>query len=124
MPWSLLWMLLWPSLAGIALALAAWALLRRGARPVQVGRALTAVRTGVAVLVTILFPYLGIAPLWIDLPSGTSKGLRNLGYALPLILALLLRRLRFETVEGKVPRPVAHLTVRAAEGIHLRVSRR
>ncbi|MBY6152598.1 cytochrome P450 [Vannielia litorea] len=42
----------------------------------------------------------------------------------PLILAMLLRRLRFETVEGRVPRPVAHLTVRAAEGIHLKVSRR
>ena len=41
-----------------------------------------------------------------------------------MILAMLLRRLRFATVEGKVPRPVAHLTVRAAEGIHLEISRR
>ncbi len=42
----------------------------------------------------------------------------------PLLLSMLLRRFRFERIEGKVPVPVAHLTVRAEEGIWLRVSRR
>lgn len=42
----------------------------------------------------------------------------------PLILAMLLRRLRFAPVADRLPRPVAHLTVRAAEGIYLEISRR
>ena len=42
----------------------------------------------------------------------------------PLLLAMLVREFRFERVEGRVPVPVAHLTVRAAEGIWLRVERR
>lgn len=37
----------------------------------------------------------------------------------PLLLSLLLRAVRFETVPDKVPRPVAHLTVRARDGIWL-----
>ena len=41
----------------------------------------------------------------------------------PLILALLLRGLRF-SVTGAPPVPVAHLTVRSAQGIHLRVDLR
>jgi cytochrome P450 len=41
-----------------------------------------------------------------------------------LMLAHLLRAFRFEAVEGRVPVPVAHLTVRARDGIWLRVSQR
>jgi cytochrome P450 len=42
----------------------------------------------------------------------------------PLLLALLARAYRFERVEGAEPVPVAHLTVRAKDGIRLRVTRR
>ena len=42
----------------------------------------------------------------------------------PLLLAMLARRLRFSTVEGRAPRPVAHLTVRSATGIWLKIERR
>ncbi|WP_420863451.1 cytochrome P450 [Algirhabdus cladophorae] len=38
-----------------------------------------------------------------------------------LLLALLVKAFRFETVSGKIPQPVAHLTVRAADGIWLNV---
>ncbi|MCF8486457.1 MAG: cytochrome P450 [Rhodobacteraceae bacterium] len=41
-----------------------------------------------------------------------------------LLLAQLLRQFRFETIPGDVPVPVAHLTVRAKNGIRLRLSRR
>ena len=41
-----------------------------------------------------------------------------------LLLALLLRAFRFAPLEGEVPVPVAHLTVRARDGIRLRVSPR
>ena len=41
-----------------------------------------------------------------------------------LLLALLLRAYHVAPVEGHVPRPVAHLTVRAADGIWLRLSPR
>ncbi len=41
-----------------------------------------------------------------------------------LLLAMLLRQFRFETVDGRVPVPVAHLTVRSQDGIWLRISRR
>jgi cytochrome P450 len=41
-----------------------------------------------------------------------------------LLLALLARAFRFEPVTGALPVPVAHLTVRAQDGIRLRVSRR
>ena len=41
-----------------------------------------------------------------------------------LLLAHLVRAYRFEPVEGRVPVPVAHLTVRAKDGIWLRVTRR
>jgi cytochrome P450 len=39
----------------------------------------------------------------------------------PLILSMLTRAFRFEVVEGREPVPVAHLTVRAKDGIWLRV---
>ncbi len=41
-----------------------------------------------------------------------------------LLLAMLARAFRFECVDGRVPVPVAHLTVRAKDGIWLRVVRR
>ena len=41
-----------------------------------------------------------------------------------VLLALLIRAFRFEVVAGREPVPVAHLTVRAKDGIWLRVSRR
>jgi cytochrome P450 len=41
-----------------------------------------------------------------------------------LLLAMLARAFRFECVPGDVPVPVAHLTVRAQNGIRLRVTRR
>jgi cytochrome P450 len=42
----------------------------------------------------------------------------------PLLLAMLARTFRFDAVAGDVPVPVAHLTVRAKDGIRLRVVRR
>jgi len=42
----------------------------------------------------------------------------------PLLLAMLVIAFRFETVAGRVPVPVAHLTVRAKDGIWLDVARR
>ncbi|OYU18523.1 MAG: cytochrome P450 [Rhodobacteraceae bacterium PARR1] len=42
----------------------------------------------------------------------------------PLLLALLCRAFRFEAIAGDVPVPVAHLTVRAKDGIRLKVVRR
>jgi cytochrome P450 len=41
-----------------------------------------------------------------------------------VLLALMARAFRFEAVAGREPVPVAHLTVRARDGIWLRVSRR
>jgi cytochrome P450 len=41
-----------------------------------------------------------------------------------LMLAHLVRAFRFEAVPARVPVPVAHLTVRAKDGIWLRVTRR
>ena len=40
-----------------------------------------------------------------------------------LLLAMLMRQFRFE-VTDKVPVPVAHLTVRAKDGIWLNVTKR
>jgi cytochrome P450 len=42
----------------------------------------------------------------------------------PLILSMLLKAFHFELVEGRVPQPVAHLTVRAKDGIWLKVRKR
>ncbi|MBZ0130305.1 MAG: cytochrome P450 [Rhodobacteraceae bacterium] len=41
-----------------------------------------------------------------------------------LLLSLLVRAFRFDPVEGREPVPVAHLTVRARDGIHLRLTPR
>ncbi len=59
-----------------------------------------------------------------------SKGPRvctGAGFAMMegvLLLAMLLRAFRFDLVEGKVPKPVTHLTVRSEKGIFLRLSPR
>jgi cytochrome P450 len=42
----------------------------------------------------------------------------------PLILSLLVRAFRFERIEGRDPVPEAHLTVRARDGIWLKVTPR
>lgn len=42
----------------------------------------------------------------------------------PLLLAMLVREFQFDVVKGRVPTPVAHLTVRAKDGIYLKVSPR
>jgi len=42
----------------------------------------------------------------------------------PLLLAHLIRAFRFDILPGVAPVPVAHLTVRAKDGIRLRVTRR
>ena len=42
----------------------------------------------------------------------------------PLLLALIARAFRFEPIEGRTPVPVAHLTVRAKDGIWLKLNRR
>lgn len=42
----------------------------------------------------------------------------------PLLLSMLVRAYRFDIVEGDEPMPVAHLTVRAADGIRLRLTPR
>lgn len=42
----------------------------------------------------------------------------------PLILSMLLRAYKFETIPGKTPVPVAHLTVRSKDGIWLRMVER
>ncbi|MDA0962731.1 MAG: cytochrome P450, partial [Proteobacteria bacterium] len=42
----------------------------------------------------------------------------------PLLLSMILRAFRVSPVAGRVPVPVAHLTVRAADGIWLRLDRR
>jgi len=59
-----------------------------------------------------------------------SRGARvcpGAGFAMvegTLLLAMLLRHFRFDPVEGRVPVPVAHLTVRGRDGIWLGVRRR
>jgi cytochrome P450 len=69
-----------------------------------------------------------------EVPQGAylpfSRGARvcpGAGFAMlegTLMLAHLVRAFRFQAVEGRVPVPVAQLTVRARDGIWLRVSRR
>lgn len=89
MPWMLIWTLLWPSLVSIMLAVAAWLVIRRGARPVLVGRVRVAVMIGIAVIVTAIYPFLGAAPLWIDVPEGMWSTIFSARFALPLLLGLL-----------------------------------
>ena len=42
----------------------------------------------------------------------------------PLLLSMLVRAFRFDTIPGREPVPVAHLTVRAKDGIHLTLTPR
>ncbi len=42
----------------------------------------------------------------------------------PLLLSMLVRAYRFERIEGRDPVPVAHLTLRARDGIHLALTPR
>jgi len=59
--------------------------------------------------------------------SAGARVCTGAGFAMiegPLILSMLLRHYRFDLVAGKVPVPVAHLTVRAKDGIWLKLSKR
>lgn len=59
--------------------------------------------------------------------SSGSRVCPGAGFAMvegPLLLAMLVRKFRFEAVAGRVPVPVAHLTVRAKDGIWLDVKNR
>jgi cytochrome P450 len=59
--------------------------------------------------------------------STGSRVCPGAGFAMvegPLILSMLVKHFRFETIAGETPRPVAHLTVRSHNGIRLRVVRR
>lgn len=63
---------------------------------------------------------------WLPFSSG-PRVCTGAGFAMVegvLLLAQLVRAFRFEVVEGRVPVPVAHLTVRARDGVWLRVVRR
>ena len=58
--------------------------------------------------------------------SAGARVCTGAGFAMvegPLLLAMMLRRFRFELTD-RVPVPVAHLTVRAKDGIWLKVSER
>ena len=57
----------------------------------------------------------------------TSRVCTGAGFAMvegPLLLAMLAPAYRFERIAGDDPVPVAHLTVRAKDGIRLRVTPR
>lgn len=59
--------------------------------------------------------------------SAGARVCTGAGFAMvegPLLLAMLVRAFRFRRVEGRDPVPVAHLTVRAKDGIWLEVERR
>ncbi|MEY8830742.1 cytochrome P450 [Sedimentitalea sp. XS_ASV28] len=59
--------------------------------------------------------------------SGGSRVCPGAGFAMiegPLLLSTLLRDFRVEPVAGREPVPVAHLTVRARDGIWLRITPR
>ncbi|MCS6626830.1 cytochrome P450 [Roseibacterium beibuensis] len=63
---------------------------------------------------------------WIPFSVG-ARVCTGAGFAMvegPLLLAMLLRAFRFERVEGRDPVPVAYLTVRAKDGIWLKLTRR
>ena len=59
--------------------------------------------------------------------SSGTRVCTGAGFAMvegPLLLSMLLKAFRFELVNGEVPVPVAHLTVRSKDGIRLNVTRR
>ncbi|MDN5820400.1 MAG: hypothetical protein L0H39_02815 [Brachybacterium sp.] len=86
----LIWKLLWPTLAGIVLAVTAWSVLRRSARLLLVGRAPTAVMVGTASLVTVGYPFLVVAVLLIGAPYQEWPAIADARFALPLVLGLLV----------------------------------
>lgn len=88
MPWSLLGMLLWPTLASVVLAVAAWFGFRGGTPPLRAGRLTTAVAAGIAVVVTVIDTVLGAAALWFEALRDLSSALFEVRFVLPLVLAL------------------------------------
>jgi len=59
--------------------------------------------------------------------SAGSRVCTGAGFAMVegvLLLALLTKHFKFELIDGKTPKPVAHLTVRAQDGIWLHVTPR
>ncbi|MGB0902711.1 cytochrome P450 [Halocynthiibacter sp.] len=63
---------------------------------------------------------------WIPFSAG-SRVCTGAGFAMaegPLLLSMILKNFRITAVQGKDPVPVAHLTVRSAEGIWLRLEKR
>ena len=59
--------------------------------------------------------------------SAGSRVCTGAGFAMiegPLILSMLLKSYRFELVPDRTPVPVAHLTVRAQDGIRMKVTQR
>jgi len=59
--------------------------------------------------------------------SSGSRVCTGAGFAMvegPLILSMILRQFRIEPIPGKVPVPVAHLTVRSKDGIWLKLTPR
>ena len=59
--------------------------------------------------------------------SSGARVCTGAGFAMvegPLLLAMLLRKFKFEPIQNDTPIPVAHLTVRAKNGIRLKVSKR
>ncbi|AHM05047.1 Cytochrome P450 family protein [Roseibacterium elongatum DSM 19469] len=63
---------------------------------------------------------------WIPFSTG-ARVCTGAGFAMvegPLFLAMLLRAFRFERIDGKDPVPVAYLTVRAKDGIWLKLAPR
>ncbi|PKP83834.1 MAG: cytochrome P450 [Alphaproteobacteria bacterium HGW-Alphaproteobacteria-2] len=63
---------------------------------------------------------------WLPFSAG-PRVCTGAGFAMiegPLLLAMILRAFRLSTVPGHAPVPVAHLTVRARDGIHLALTPR
>ena len=89
MTWTLLWMLLWKSLAGIVLGALAWTVRRRGLPALEAGRAVTAVAAGGAVVLLAAHSVLGAMPLWVEAPRELWSAVFGARYALPLVLGLV-----------------------------------
>jgi len=68
----------------------------------------------------------GLRDAYVPFSAG-ARACPGAGFAMaegPLLLALLVRAFRFETVAGRPAMPVAHLTLRGRDGIWLRVTPR
>lgn len=90
MPWLMIWMLLGPSVVSVVIAVIAWRVIRRGARPVQVGRCSSGAVVAGAATVMAVYPVLDAAPLWIDAPSPAWSTIFDTRFVLPLVLGLLV----------------------------------